>query len=117
MLTVFLQVVRQIEKLAEAQNRTISEVKPSYMDVMDTTGPGVFAESIYQGLSEASGTVVTPDNLTAMTEPRLFGDILVLPVTSFGAGMGHSNAGSVDDETALVQHGFMGSWKGDHPMI
>ena len=41
-----MQVVQQIEALASAQNTTIPEVKPSYMDVMDTTGPGVFAESI-----------------------------------------------------------------------
>ena len=84
---------------------------------MDTTGPGVFAESIYQGLSEVSGTNVTSENLTAMASPRLFGDILVLPVTSFGAGMGHSNAGEVTDETALGKHTFMGSWKGEHPML
>ena len=51
-----------------------------------------------------------------MTTPRLFGDILVLPVTSFGAGMGHSNAGEITEDTALVKHEFAGSWKNDHPM-
>ncbi len=51
-----------------------------------------------------------------MTEPRLFGDVLILPITSFGAGLPHSNAGNIDDEAALVQHLFAGSWKGDHPL-
>lgn len=38
----------------------------------------------------------------------------MLPITSFGARLPHSNAGGVDDERALVQHLFAGTWKGDH---
>ena len=30
------------------------------------------------------------------------------------AGQGHSNSGSPLHESALVQHLFKGSWKGDH---
>ena len=86
------------------------------MDVMDTTGPGVFAASVYNGLSIASGTNVTSANLTGLTSPKLIGDILILPVTAFAAGTGHSNAGSTSDESALVHHLFRGSWKADHPM-
>lgn len=83
---------------------------------MDTTGPGVFAASVYKGLSIASGTNVTSANLTGLTSPKLIGDILILPVTAFAAGTGHSHAGSTSDEAALVHHLFRGSWKADHPM-
>lgn len=110
------RVHRQLRGLAQVQNTTIDRIKASYMDVMDTTGPGVFAESIYHGLSLITGTNVTSSNMTGMTEPRLFGDVLILPVTAFGAGLSHSNAGPITDEQALVQHIFAGSWKADHPM-
>lgn len=110
------RVLTQLHLLAESQNTTIAGIEAGYMDVMDTTGPGVFAESIYAGLSRISNSTVSSANLTGMTEPRLFGDVLVLPITSFGAGLGHSNAGSIDDEAALVQHLFAGTWKDDHPL-
>jgi len=110
------RVLTQLHALAERQNTTIAGIEAGYMDVMDTTGPGVFAESIYAGLSQISNSSVTSANLTGMTEPRLFGDVLVLPITSFGAGLPHSNAGNIDDEAALVQHFFAGTWKGDHPL-
>ena len=86
------------------------------MDVMDTTGPGVFSSSIYDGLSMASGTNVTSQNFTGMASPAMIGDVLILPITSFGAGIGHSGAGGTGDEAALVEHRFAGSWKHDHPM-
>ncbi|KAL8827189.1 MAG: hypothetical protein Q9191_003340 [Dirinaria sp. TL-2023a] len=110
------RVLHQLRGLAKAQNTTIGHIEASYMDVMDTTGPGVFADSIYHGLSLITGTNVTSSNLTGMTEPRLFGDVLILPVTAFGAGLAHSNAGPTTDEHALVQHIFAGSWKAGHPM-
>lgn len=109
------RVVSQVIDLAAGQNTSIENIEASYMDVMDTTGPGVFAESVYAGLSEIEGGKVDSANLTGMKEPRLFGDVLVLPVSGFGAGLGHSEAGSIDDEGAFVQHLFAGSWKNEHP--
>lgn len=111
---IISRVISQLHALAESQGTTISGIEAGYMDVMDTTGPGVFAESVYAGLSQITDSSVTSVNLTSMTEPRLFGDVLVLPITSFGAGLLHSNARGVDDERALVQHLFAGTWKGDH---
>ena len=116
MESIMNHVVAQIGALAATQNTTIANISASYMDVMDTTGPGVYTATIYNGLSEISGTDVTSANFTGMTAPRLIGDVLVLPVTSFGAGLPHSNAGLTMDPAALVQHQFMGSWKGGRPM-
>lgn len=110
------RVISQLHALAQRQNTTIAGIEAGYMDVMDTTGPGIFSQTIYQGLSELSGKEVDPSSLTGMKEPRLFGNVLVLPVTSFGAGLAHSNAGEVTDPDALVHHMFAGTWKGDHPM-
>ena len=41
--------------------------------------------------------------------------VLILPINAFGSGQGHSKSGSPDENTALVQHLFKGSWKADHP--
>ena len=41
--------------------------------------------------------------------------VLILPINAFGSGQAHSNSGSPDEDTALVQHLFKGSWKADHP--
>lgn len=110
------RVHRQLRELATKQNTTLDKIEASYMDVIDTTGPGVFAESVYEGLSLITGTNVTSQNLTGMTESRLIGDVLILPVTSFAAGVDHSGAGDVSDPRALVEHRFVGSWKAEHPM-
>ena len=42
--------------------------------------------------------------------------MLILPINAFGSGQGHSKSGSPDENTALVQHLFKGSWKADHPL-
>jgi len=110
------RVLSQLSKLAVNQNTTIDKIQANYIDVMDTTGPGVFAESIYHGLSLISDSNITSPDLTGITEPRLIGDVLIMLITSFGAGLAYSNAGSVTDESALVQYTFAGSWKADHPM-
>lgn len=113
---VIERVLSELRMLAESQNGTLATIEASYMDVIDTTGPGVFAECVYRGLSLATGTNVTSDNLTGLTEPRLIGDVLILPVTAFTPGVNHSNAGGPKDEGALVQHLFAGSWKADHQL-
>ena len=109
------RVLSRLGMLAERQNRTLATLEASYKDVIDTTGPGAFSECIYHELSLATGTNVTSSNLTGLTEPRLIEDVLILPVTAFANGVPHSNAKGPEDEGALVQHLFAGSWKGSHP--
>ena len=43
-----------------------------------------------EAMSEGTGTEISYLNITGMTEPRLFGDVLVLPIDGFGAGQPHS---------------------------
>lgn len=109
------RVLTQLRLLAERQNCTLATIEASYKDVIDTTGPGVFSETVYRGLSNMTGTNFTSSNLTGLMEPRLIGDVLILPVTAFAPGVPHSNARGVEDESALVQHLYHGSWKADHP--
>jgi alpha 1,6-mannosyltransferase len=108
------RVIERLRKLAQNQGCTISEVKPSYREVLDTTGPALFTEAVFEGLSYTTGTNFGSHNITGMTEPRLVGDVLILPINAFGSGQKHSNSGDPDSDSALVKHLFKGSWKKDH---
>ena len=50
----------------------------------------------------------------AMLVPKC-SKVLILPINAFGSGQMHSKSGSPNENTALVQHLFKGSWKADHP--
>ena len=108
------KVIGGLKRLALKQGKTISGVKASREEVLDTTGPALFTHSVFDILSQTTGTTFTWKNVTNLKKPRLVDDILILPVTAFGCGQGHSDSGHPDEETALVQHLFKGSWKGDH---
>ena len=41
--------------------------------------------------------------------------MLILPIDAFESGHMYSKSDSSDEDTALVQHLFEGSWKVDHP--
>lgn len=52
--------------------------------------------------------------MSALKEPTLFGDILILPIDGFGTGQPHSsNLKDGNAETALVEHSFGMSWGKD----
>lgn len=66
-----------------------------------------------KSISEATGTVIDYRNFTGMIQPRLFGDVLILPIDGFGTGQPHSNARQDDGGDAYIRHMFKGSWKHD----
>lgn len=84
-------------------------------DIMDWTGPGLWTDTIFAYLNThvKSGLYypVTWKNFTGMTEPKVFSDTLVLPITSFSPGVGTMGAESEDHPLAYVKHHFEGSWK------
>lgn len=50
-----------------------------------------------------------------ITKPVLVDDVLILPITSFSPGVEQMESKGLDDEMALVQHIFGGTWKDDLP--
>jgi len=108
-------VINRLRNLARKQEKTISGIKASFHEVLDTTGPALFTEAVMEAISFTTDTNFTWQNITGLTVPRLVGDILILPINAFGSGQLHSNSGSPDGDTALVQHLFRGSWKSEHP--
>jgi alpha 1,6-mannosyltransferase len=88
-------------------------------EVLDITGPAGWTETVFEYLNLPENRVgeemVTWRNLTGMKKPKLYGDVLILPINGFATGVPHSGAaeGVVDD--TFVKHQFAGAWRGgDH---
>lgn len=68
------RVITRLKALAREQGTTISGIRPSFMDVLNTTGPALFTETIIEGLAYTTGTNFTWQNMTGMTQSRLVDD-------------------------------------------
>lgn len=60
------------------------ELHLNFEQVMRTTGPFPFTAVLMEYISEQTGEDYIGRQLTALSEPKLIGDILVLPLDSFG---------------------------------
>ena len=103
-------VVHALQAMAARQNTTISELKPEDDQVVEVSGPVIWTRTVMQSMSEMTGTHIDYRNMTGMTEARLFGDVLVLPIDGFGTGQPHSNSGK-NAANAYIRHMWKGSWK------
>ena len=104
-------IKERLYKLAEKQNCTLSELEPSDDDILETTGPASWTTIVIEGLSRAAGRPVSLSDVSGLTEPTLFGDILVLTIDGFAGNVPHSGAGA-HPEWQLIRHGFAGTWRG-----
>ncbi|KAL2131600.1 hypothetical protein VTI74DRAFT_4816 [Chaetomium olivicolor] len=111
------RILVSLDDLARAHN------VPSFADleklksfeVMNSTGPAAWTDVVFSQLQEFNNSLTDTKDLSFMTEPRLIGDILILPIDGFGMGQVHSNSthdGTIP-EAALVKHLFKGAWRGD----
>jgi alpha 1,6-mannosyltransferase len=111
---VLREVVAAITEktLSKKANHTLHT---SQDEVMDFTGPAVWTDIImkymndpeYFDMRESLGEV-NWRNFTGIKTARRVGDVVVLPITSFSPGIGHSGAGEYDDPMAFVKHDFEG---------
>lgn len=111
MSMVVNNVAASIHKLAQNSGTTITDLDPIDDQVTQTTGPVIWTTSVFEGLSAAAGEPITWQNITRIDSPRLYGDILVLPIDAFGTGQPHSKSTLGGAEDALVKHQFKGSWR------
>ncbi|KAL0929589.1 Initiation-specific alpha-1,6-mannosyltransferase 2 [Colletotrichum truncatum] len=89
--------------------------KPTSLEVMNSTGPAAWTDVVWEHLQGIDEELTDIRNLSYLEAPRLYGDVLVLPIDGFGMGQRHSgstNDGSIPDN-ALVKHLFEGSWRED----
>lgn len=108
-------VVEALHAIADSYQTSISELEVTDDEVLRISGPVIWTKAVMRTLSEVSSTTVDYRNFTGMTEPRLFGDVLVLPIDAFGTGQPHSNSRKDGSGNAFVRHMFKGSWKHNWP--
>ncbi len=86
----------------------------TFEDVMKTTGPFVFTNVMMDYFSNVTGLKHTGDEFDRMEEPRLLGDVLLLPKDSFG-WLPQEPTHPRGDPAILVEHLFIASWRASHP--
>ncbi|KAI1377922.1 glycosyltransferase family 32 protein [Hypoxylon crocopeplum] len=110
-----VRLVHQVKKNLEDLFRSKAPGEGvTFEDVMMTTGPFAFTRALMDYFTETTGTKHTGDELDRLREPRLIGDVLVLPIDSFG-WLPQNHYLEVGDPSVLVEHIFMGSWRESHP--
>lgn len=106
-------VVQSVKKLSEKYHVALGELKPTSLEVMEATAPAAWTDVLFKELQEYEPSLSSTRNFSYMTEPRLYGDVLVYPIDAFGMGQAHSgstNDGSIP-KIALARHLFRGSWR------
>lgn len=102
------------QKLVE-HNVSVENVTLEMMgDVVDFSGPRRLTTGVYKSLSKQLNQTIGEDDLSKILQPKLVGDVLVMPGRSFAAS---SNTYTEEEEAQmppkLVQHHYAGSWKND----
>lgn len=119
LMTVVNDIVQSMADVAKANNATISQLNMNMIgDVVDFTGPMRFARSVMESLgaslSETGGWDGWDDYYENL-EPKLAGDVLILPGYSLSALF---NTYKEEDQDrvgpSLVVHHYAGSWKNDY---
>lgn len=79
-------------------------------DVVDATGPRRFTESMIKSMEGAFNA--TAEDIQDLLEPKLVGDVLVLPGYAFAASANIYDE-AMDVPPPLVKHHYAGSWKNE----
>ena len=87
------------------------DVNYSNDEVLDITGPAGWTEVVFEYLNSVVDEPVTWKNLTGMREPRMYGDVLILPINAFATGVPHSGASEEIVDDSFVKHQFAGAWR------
>jgi mannosyltransferase OCH1-like enzyme len=92
---------------------TLSEEQLKKGDAAELTGPGTWTDCIEKYMEEKGYVKSYRDEVRLTVKPKLFGDILILPVVSFNPDfyLDNPGAGPSDHEYAYIKHLYEGSWK------
>lgn len=80
-------------------------------DVLKTTGPRIFTLSVVEALATQLDQNITLNDFAFIDSPKLFGDVLIMPVSAFGSGQDHSESKPYGNDEQLIAHHFRG-WHG-----
>ncbi len=108
------RVMHNIRRLAALRKQSMSKLTYTIQEVLDVSGPAALTRAFFDYASNITDSNVTYHNFTKMTQPRLIGEVVILPIQAFGAGHQVQWAGWEPDGSELIHHYFAGSWKTDH---
>ncbi|KAG8629133.1 hypothetical protein KVT40_002998 [Elsinoe batatas] len=116
MLKLVENIIAWLKTVADEQKVGIADIKLDFDQVISGTGPSAFTKAILDDMSERSGRDINWDPFHGLSESKLVGGVLVLPVEAFAAGQGHSDSGNHDTKYSLVRHHYHAShWPEAHP--
>lgn len=100
--------------VAKAKERNVGGIQDLKLDMLDdiveVSGPRRLTRGILKSLSNKLNETVGNDEIANVKEPRLLGDVLVLPDYAFADTMNQQH-GDKKPGQKLVAHHYSGSWK------
>jgi len=109
--TAIEYILQQFRDTAERHQVKIADIEMEMIsDVVDVSGPQAITLAILESLRRTTGEDIGKHNVTGLREPRLLGDVLVLPQAAFAALQGGFPK---DQGPYLVSHLYAGTWKND----
>jgi len=104
-------ILRQFRDTAERHQVEIADITMEMIsDVVDVSGPQAITLAILESLSKTTGEDIGKGSIIGLHEPRLLGDVLVMPQAAFAALQGGFPK---DQGPYLVSHLYAGTWKND----
>ena len=107
--TAVRRVMSNLEYIARRKRVLLRELKLDKMEVLEATGPGMITDAVMAVLKDQVENIRW-ETFHLMKKPRIFGDVLVLPVRAFAGGQKHSHSSDKAYGPAYVQHHFGRSW-------
>lgn len=104
-------LVQSFKNLMKEKNLTVEELTRDMPgDVVDATGPRRFTNSVLKSIGDIFN--ITLQGFEELMEPKMAGDVLVLPGYAFAASMNKYDKG-LEVPSPLVKHHYAGTWKND----
>ncbi|KAJ5787185.1 CAZyme family GT32 [Penicillium paradoxum] len=102
-------VIKKLRDIALANAVGIEGVTLEMIsDVVDVTGPKIMTVAIVESLGQFLGRTVDDRDFSGIKQPKLVGDVLIMPGVSFAA---LQNGNPTDQGDVLATHHYEGSWK------
>lgn len=111
MLTVVEDCLEGLISKAKELNVGIQDLRRDMIDdIVDVSGPRRLTRGIQKSLSKTLDKEVGNEDIARLSQPKLIGDVLVLPDYAFADSM-NQQYGDKKIGKILVTHHYAGSWK------
>ncbi|KAJ5542516.1 CAZyme family GT32 [Penicillium sp. DV-2018c] len=102
-------VIKKLKEIARENAVGIEGITLDMIsDVVDVTGPKMMTVAVLESLGQLLNRTVDDRDFSGIKQPKLVGDVLIMPGVSFAA---LQNGNPTDQGDALVSHHYEGSWK------